>query len=171
MDKPEFAMRNCVGFIDMYQFRQPTQPRHKFFMSGCGAWHSDKVTLRLKIGLEKLIWALLGNRRDPDISFLCRGVLLNLLIGLKMRCATALVRLIWGLSGSRRNPDISFLCRGVALGISSGASREASGLFKTNHCPQVPRARHLWTIEFSYVCLKNPHCQQVLPVASLSLGT
>ena len=40
--------------------------------------------------------------------------------------------------------------------LSTGASREASGLFKTSHCPQVPRARHLWTIEFWHVCLKTP---------------
>ena len=51
--------------------------------------------------------------------------------------------------------------------LSTGALREASGLFKTNHCPQVPRARHLWTIVFSYVCLKNTHCQQVFRAGHL----
>ena len=32
-------------------------------------------------------------------------------------------------------------------GMSTSASREGCGFFTTNHCPQVPRARHLWTIE------------------------
>ena len=51
-----------------------------------------------------------------------------------------------------------FVCMFEKPSLSTGASREASGLFKTNHCPQVPRARHLWTIaaDLPPTCLDLP---------------